>query len=1543
MAGNLKLVGSVGIKVRPDSRGFGRAAKRQVEEEMANKEVDLPVDAELTEESKRRLKRDSKKAVEEADKEAGDIEIDVVLDKRGFDSAIARVEEKLREVENGKTKVKLGTDKDSLKELKEDLKDLQRGSQLKLKYADDPEGRREAARKIDAFIREMSEKEIEFTFDKDSLEAEKKKLLDGLADDKPTKVKTIISYDRDRESLEAALKKVDDRLREMKAVKVPIDWDSREDIEKWKKEFERRLTKYPLKLKVRNDQDSWAELIEDLEKRKRALEKKVRFTVEPDEAKSAAGMQRAIERARAQAKASPIHVEVEYDNDLASMDRAIAKLREKLKTFSKHRVVINAEMNEEQIRAKLAELHAERHSLGLRFDVDDNIAGIEAARERIKQELQRRIPKLRYDVGLNTEELQRELMAVDAELLRRRKLKVALEGIEAARLRLAALARDRVATILIKTRDLTAFSFAKLTGLRAAARWTEEFGRALGSLDRNLPIVAAITLAITQLTSSVLALGSNLFVLGQGLAQIGQLGLLGPALIGGLATSMIVWLGVFKDLGAAINGDEKAFKKLTASGQEAVMRIRPLFQDLREGMSKNFWEGASDGLLRFTKEALPAFSDGLKQIARVYGKGFGGVLDSFNDFSKRGGIATQFNFLAAGIELANKGAADFWNALNTLGAIGSRVFPRMGQAFTNMSEKFDNWVQRITTDGTLGHWVDRGIRNLKDLWQVLVNTGQVWSNFAQAAEAAGGATLGKLARGLQQLEDATAGYRFQRNMQNVFEGAHNAMRIFGQGLGDIAPQMDQFSVTLKNLLTNAATAFGSLAKTLGDVLGNAAVDNGFKAFMDGLDSMFRSLRPSASAVAGIIGTLGEVLGAVATDAGPLFAELFKQLNSVFREAFVQLKPFIPELTELGKEVVSTLGPALVNLASSVVPMVGRAFEAVSPLIIAASDGIKALSEAVKDSNAEMQKMSNGKFDWADAFGTGAGVGITDGLFGRDQSDKWTKAKKQAEDQWQGFANWASDAAHTALSTIHFYDLFPGLEKEYQKQLQERIAKANGEVAKNLPKLNEDMLDGTSGLNAGVQAWADSANKAASRLLEAERIVKILGDSSRDAASKVDAFNASLKMLNGDKVSERDALARQVTNMNRFKQEAAALRPVLDKVKDSLVGPDGLLNIGSGNVGIIGLRDTMRSAATDVKVTAQATYDAAIKNNATVKDSVKAALDAVKAGHGNLEEIAKAAGVDVKLLESEWDTFFGKDWVLAATFTGTTDKFELAAQLAKEKGLEFDGEEFWGYLMADGNPANNTTDEIRAHMDDWANKQYKAKLEALPDPARTVLEQLLDSVDQQWRHGDFEATMRAAQNIPGLPGVIMQLLNSRGPYDATFWAKLDQASAAAVTAALRAIAAEQHIATVVVKYAEEGGRPGTAGGGLRYVNADGGIYARGARVFANGGFSFENHVAQIARPGVIPRVWAEAETGGEAYIPYALHKRQRSTQILTRVASDFGYQLVRRYADGGSTASSTSYSAPVTIGTLVTNDPDRAVSVLQTRRRDAMAVHQIKPF
>jgi len=118
----------------------------------------------------------------------------------------------------------------------------------------------------------------------------------------------------------------------------------------------------------------------------------------------------------------------------------------------------------------------------------------------------------------------------------------------------------------------------------------------------------------------------------------------------------------------------------------------------------------------------------------------------------------------------------------------------------------------------------------------------------------------------------------------------------------------------------------------------------------------------------------------------------------------------------------------------------------------------------------------------------------------------------------------------------------------------------------------------------------------------------------------------------------------------------------------------------------------------------------------------------------------------------------------------------------------------------------------------------------------------------------------------------------------------------------------------------GSAGGSQSGRATVPQANGGLLD----FYANGGLR-ENHVAQIAPAGSF-RVWAEPETGGEAYIPLAPSKRARSLDIWQETGRRLGVDgyagggmyAADRYAAAAVAAPQISFNAPIVTsnGTLV---------------------------
>lgn len=116
----------------------------------------------------------------------------------------------------------------------------------------------------------------------------------------------------------------------------------------------------------------------------------------------------------------------------------------------------------------------------------------------------------------------------------------------------------------------------------------------------------------------------------------------------------------------------------------------------------------------------------------------------------------------------------------------------------------------------------------------------------------------------------------------------------------------------------------------------------------------------------------------------------------------------------------------------------------------------------------------------------------------------------------------------------------------------------------------------------------------------------------------------------------------------------------------------------------------------------------------------------------------------------------------------------------------------------------------------------------------------------------------------------------------------------------------------------------AGNVPAYPNAQGGLYPS-INAYASGGF--ENHVAQIAWGNAPLRLWAEPETGGEAYIPLAPGKRARSMQIWEEAGRMMGVR------PGGPVVN---ISAPVSVSVDGSQSPTATAQAVATQVESSLA-------
>ena len=220
---------------------------------------------------------------------------------------------------------------------------------------------------------------------------------------------------------------------------------------------------------------------------------------------------------------------------------------------------------------------------------------------------------------------------------------------------------------------------------------------------------------------------------------------------------------------------------------------------------------------------------------------------------------------------------------------------------------------------------------------------------------------------------------------------------------------------------------------------------------------------------------------------------------------------------------------------------------------------------------------------------------------------------------------------------------------------------------------------------------------------------------------------------------------------------------------------------------------------------------------------------------------------------------------------------------------------WQGVLTALDNARTTITNVKNKALNYAKSKYQAVLRAL-DNAKGTIASVKDKA-LNYARSKYQAVLRALDNARGtISSVKNKALNyARGKYQGVLRA-LDRASSVVGAVQRKINSLKGKTVSIVTNMVTK----------VKKIFSADGNYLPGVENFANGGIRRENHVAQIAPAGAM-RVWAEPETGGEAYIPFAKSKRARSEQILATVADKFGMRL-ERYANGSNPSSSAAVTA-----------------------------------
>jgi hypothetical protein len=645
-----------------------------------------------------------------------------------------------------------------------------------------------------------------------------------------------------------------------------------------------------------------------------------------------------------------------------------------------------------KVKAAVDKVQADldKKPLKVRAQLDQKLAeDLKAAAEKAEKEVGELSIKVNLDNQKSLEagiaKIRAELETLNSETINLDLDKGALEA------KLAELeARHRTIVFEAKVKDNAFEALKRLTGFRLGQGMFSEFKDFLSNIDKKVPLIGSMTLAIGGLAGAAISAAGDIFSLSRALAQIGPGALALPGIFGGIGVGLIATTAVFKDFNKEFSSFAVGLGRKTKAGSA--------WQALQNMMSKQFWSKARAPMGDLIRTVFPQIQDGLLGTSRALAVFFGNLSKSLK--RELGGHALTVMFEALNVSIRNfaKHTDAIARLVKIFGTLGTRQLPALANWAGKVADRFAAFMTNAQNTGKLDKWIATAVERLQALGRVLANVGKIFYGFAKAADnATAGNALDNLANGLGRVAKWVNSDAIQKRLTAVFAAAHTMMSRIAERSGPaFSRYMSAMSQNLLRLLPRLGDAIGTLFGSLFDYLGNPAVQNGMFNLVDGVAKGLDSLRPVMGDLASKMGELFTVVGDLAKLFGTVFAAKIKALTPLMTLVLTVLDGLVKVLNLLPSqlfEIVAALvlwnkintalaAGSLVSIGRSLlrlIPGYGLFSRAVTTSTVALEANTVAAGENAAVNTAAATKMSGLKSMMGSLAGAGGLLLLADGF------------------------------------------------------------------------------------------------------------------------------------------------------------------------------------------------------------------------------------------------------------------------------------------------------------------------------------------------------------------------------------------------------------------------------------------------------------------------------------------------------------------------------------------------------------------------------------
>lgn len=343
------------------------------------------------------------------------------------------------------------------------------------------------------------------------------------------------------------------------------------------------------------------------------------------------------------------------------------------------------------------------------------------------------------------------------------------------------------------------------------------------------------------------AAATGVAALGSAIADLSGSALLLPAAfagIGAVAATVTVGLQGMKDAFAEGEKGAEAFAKLGENAQRSVTSVKNFtdeWSNLQKSVQNNLFADVDKTFERLANTQLPKLQSGMEGVASSLNRG---LLSAMNELaSPASGVALDqvFGNTAKSTDILNGAVAPLITSFRTLATTGSTFLPQLAQGFTNLSERFDAFIQRSEASGNLSRWIQEGIDSAKTLGSILFNLGDSIASIIRATGDDGQSMLETFDRLTENLAAFLSSTEGQTQLATFFAEGKGQLEQWLPIIRDMGPLMlsvmDAARAWSDILMPFLQAASGLLADHPGLVQAALGAYLGFKTMAPILDGL----------------------------------------------------------------------------------------------------------------------------------------------------------------------------------------------------------------------------------------------------------------------------------------------------------------------------------------------------------------------------------------------------------------------------------------------------------------------------------------------------------------------------------------------------------------------------------------------------------------------------------------------------------------------------------------------------------------------------------